>query len=167
MANNIELQQINLNTLGARVGQMLVDKGQTVAVAESSTGGLVSAALLAVPGASRYFRAGGVVYTREAWQALLGKSLKDIGGAKPLSEETATYLATTIREQLETDWGIGEIGATGPTGTRYGDPAGLCCIAIVGPSVERSITIRTGDDDRVANMWAFAQAIFTLFEEAL
>lgn len=155
-----------LDELGKNVGQLLARKRQTVAVAESSTGGLISAALLAVPGASNYFRAGSVVYTRQAWTALLRSSI-DIAGSKPLSEATALHLARTTRAQLDTDWGIGEIGAAGPTGTRYGDPAGLSCIAVVGPDIEESLIIETGQDNRVANMWAFTQAALQLLAEAL
>ena len=157
----------DLNTLGAGVGKLLKDRKQSVAVAESSTGGLISAALLAVPGASNYFRAGGVVYTRQAWEKLLNSSIKSVGGDKPLSEQTALHLANKIRSQLETDWGIGEIGAAGPTGTRYGDPAGHTCIAVVGPGVGQAITLQTGNDDRAANMWAFTHAALDLLEEML
>ena len=165
MSNSTENQ--DLNKLGAEVGKLLKGCKQTVAVAESSTGGLISAALLAVPGASNYFRAGGVVYTRQAWEKLLNSSIKSVGGDKPLSEKTALHLANTVRNQLETDWGIGEIGAAGPSGTRYGDPAGYTCIAVVGPGVEQTINLKTGEDDRVDNMWVFTQAALDLLEQAL
>ncbi|RLA44935.1 MAG: damage-inducible protein [Gammaproteobacteria bacterium] len=157
----------DLNQLGAQVGQLLKANKQTIAVAESSTGGLISAALLAVPGASNYFRAGGVVYTRQAWEKLLNSSIKAVGGDKPLSEKTALHLANIVRSQLETDWGVGEIGAAGPSGTRYGNPAGYTCIAVVGPGVEETITFETGNDDRVDNMWAFTQTALGLLEQAL
>ena len=167
MNNSTENPVYDLNKIGAEVGKLLKGKKHTVAVAESSTGGLISAALLAVPGASNYFRAGGVVYTRQAWEKLLNSSIKTVGGDKPLSEQTALHLANTVRSQLETDWGIGEIGAAGPSGTRYGDPAGYTCIAVVGPDVEQTITLKTGNDDRVDNMWAFTQAALDLLEQAL
>ncbi|MBV1930538.1 MAG: CinA family protein [Porticoccaceae bacterium] len=166
MNNKSQNSQPTLDNLGAKVGELLSSKSQTVAVAESSTGGLISAALLAIPGASNYFRAGSVVYTRQAWKALLNSSL-DIASGKALSEATALHLAKTIRTQLDTDWGIGEIGAAGPTGTRYGDPAGLTCIAVVGPGVEKAIVLKTGEDDRAANMWAFTQAALDLLEDSL
>lgn len=146
---------------------MLKHRQQTIAVAESSTGGLISAALLAVPGASAYFRAGGVIYTRQAWESLLQSSIKRVGGDNPLNEQTALFLANNIRQQLDSDWGVGEIGAAGPSGTRYGDPAGHTCIAVLGPGVERSITLQTGDDDRVNNMWAFTRATMGLIETLL
>ncbi len=167
MTRSSETTGTDLNQLGARVGALLKDRGQTIAVAESSTGGLLSAALLAVPGASAYFRAGGVVYTRQAWESLLNASIKTVGGTKPLSEQTALYLAHNIRQQLGSDWGVGEIGAAGPDGTRYGDPAGHTCIAVVGPKVEHSITLQTGDNDRVNNMWAFTGAALDVLESLL
>ncbi len=167
MSNSTETPSTDLSKLGANVGKRLIDRKQTVAVAESSTGGLISAALLAVPGASNYFRAGGVVYTRQAWEKLLNSSIKAVGGDRPLSEKTALHLASTVRNQLETDWGIGEIGAAGPSGTRYGDPAGHTCIAVVGPGVEQTIVLETGNDDRVSNMWAFTQAALDLLEQTL
>lgn len=170
MNNRTTASHPSLDTLGFKVGQLLTSKGQTVAVAESSTGGLISAALLAVPGASKYFRAGSVVYTKEAWQVLLNSSIENVRG-KPLSGKTALHLARTTIAQLGTDWAIGEIGAAGPTGTRYGDPAGLSCIAVVGKigaqEVERTITVETGDQDRVTNMWAFTKAALDLLEELI
>jgi PncC family amidohydrolase len=170
MNNRSTASQPSLDSLGRKVGELLTSKGQTVAVAESSTGGLISAALLAVPGASKYFRAGSVVYTKEAWQALLNSSIKNVGG-KALSGKTALHLARTTIAQLGTDWAIGEIGAAGPTGTRYGDPAGLSCIAVVGKvgvqEVERTITVETGEQDRVTNMWAFTTSALDLLEELI
>ena len=167
MNNKSLANQTPLDELGKNAGLLLTRKGQTIAVAESSTGGLISAALLAVPGASNYFRAGSVVYTRKAWEVLLQSSIDTSGETKALSEANAFRLAKTTRAQLDTDWGIGEIGAAGPKGTHYGDPAGLSCIAVVGPGIERSITLQTGQDNRAANMWAFTQAALNLLEDLL
>ena len=139
-----------------QVGSLLKAKGQTVAVAESSGGGLISAALLALPGASAYFVAGGVVYTKVARQSLAGIGDAEMAGLRSSSEPYAQLLARSIRERNATTWGLAETGAAGPTGNRYGDPAGHTCIAISGP-VERVLTLRTGDSDRVANMRAFAR----------
>ncbi|MDH3236793.1 MAG: CinA family protein, partial [Alphaproteobacteria bacterium] len=147
---------------GARVGGLLKDRKETVAVAESSAGGLISAALLAVPGASAYFLGGGVIYTREARRALL--QLPDertrMRGA---TEEYAQLAAQTIREQLETTWGLSESGATGPTGNRYGNDAGHACFALAGP-VERAITLETGIADRAENMARFTVAALEFLE---
>jgi PncC family amidohydrolase len=149
-------------TLGAR----LKARGETVSVAESSAGGLISAALLAVPGASAYYLGGAVVYTRQSRELLLGILPSALEGMRPATEPYALLLARTLRDKFSATWGIGETGATGPTGNRYGDPAGHACIAVVGPS-ERAITVETGVGDRVANMRAFARAAFVLLGERL
>jgi PncC family amidohydrolase len=155
-----------LSKEAGEAGAILKQRGETVSVAESSTGGLVSAALLAVPGASAYFRGGAVVYTREAKQLLAGVSDADIEVARAATEEHALRLARAIRARMETDWAVGETGAAGPTGNRYGDAAGHSCIAVAGP-VERVITLETGEAGREANMWAFAVATLGLLRDAM
>jgi PncC family amidohydrolase len=145
----------------SRAAVLLKRTGATLAVAESSTGGLVSAALLAVPGASAYFLGGAVVYTRQARGALLAISDEMMTGIRPASEPYALLLARTVRQRFGAVWGLAETGATGPTGNRYGDPAGHACIALAGPA-ERVVTIATGSADRVANMHEFARAALAL-----
>jgi nicotinamide-nucleotide amidase len=139
---------------------------ETVVVAESSTGGLISAALLAVPGASAYFLGGAVVYTLRARCSLLDIQDAAVAGMRGASEPYASLLARVARERFAASWGIAESGATGPTGNRYGDPPGHTCIAVCGP-VQRVITLETGDSDRVANMRAFAAAALDLLAQAL
>jgi len=156
----------DLNHMAAAVGALLKERGATVAVNESSTGGIISAALLAVPGASAYYRGGAVVYTRESKQTLGGLTDADIEVERAATETHAKILAKSIRNRMGTDWAIGETGATGPTGNRYGDPAGHSCIAIAGPA-ERVITISTGSGDREENMWTFARAALDLLQEAV
>jgi PncC family amidohydrolase len=156
-----------LLTLAEDVGRWLKARGETVAVSESSAGGLISAALLSVPGASAYFLGGAVVYTRQARQALVAISDADMArlGIRSASEPYATLLARTIRERHGATWGLSETGATGPSGNRYGDPAGHACIAVHGPS-QRVLTIETASADRTANMRAFAaKALETLQAE--
>lgn len=149
----------------ARVAAVLKEKRWTVSVAESSSGGLISAALLAVPGASAYFVGGGVIYTRQVRRALLGLT-DDMIKVRGSTEAYALTLAQTIRQKLDTTWAIGESGAAGPTGTRYGHPAGYTCIAVAGP-VERVITLETGISDRETNMWGFTDAAFDLLGQAM
>jgi PncC family amidohydrolase len=146
--------------------QRLIARRETIAVAESSTGGLVAASLLAVPGASAYFLGGVVVYTKSARAALLGIGDADMRGLRPATEAYALLLARRMRERLGAVWAIGETGATGPTGNRYGDPAGHTCIAVVGPT-ERAITLRTGSGERLANMDAFAASALDLLVETI
>ena len=156
----------DLLPLAEKLGQRLKARGETVSVAESSAGGLISAVLLAVPGASAYYLGGAVVYTRQSRELLLGIRPSALEGMRPATEPYAVLLARTVRERLATSWAIGETGATGPAGNRYGDPAGHACIAVAGPS-ERAITLRTGIGDRLANMRAFTRAALVLLAERL
>jgi nicotinamide-nucleotide amidase len=157
---------MSLATMGEVVGALLKERKETVAVAESSTGGLIAASLLAVPGASAYFLGGTVLYTHKAREALLGIELADHPGMRASTEPYALLCATTLRERLGTVWGIGESGATGPSGNRYGDAAGHSCIAICGPHT-RTVTLETGKVEREDNMWRFALEALTLFEQVL
>ncbi len=152
--------------LAERVAARLRARGETVAVAESSTGGLVSAALLAVPGASAYFLGGGVIYTRQARLGFLGIAEPLPGGMRPATEDYAALLARAARERTGATWGLGETGAAGPTGNRYGDPAGHSAMAVDGP-VARATTLRLLSTERVDNMRAFAWRTLELLEEAL
>lgn len=148
------------------VAQRLKDRGETIAVAESSAGGLLAAALLAVPGASAYFLGGAVVYTVRARRAIARIADDEMAGLRSASEPYARLLARRLRENLGATWGLAETGASGPTGNRYGDAAGHTCIALAGP-VERAITLETGDADRKANMFRFAGRALALLREAL
>lgn len=148
------------------LGGLLKSRRETVAVAELSSGGLVSAALLAVPGASAYFMGGAVVYTGTARSALLAIGEAEMAGLRSSSEPYAQLLARTTRERFGTDWGIAETGAAGPAGNRYGDQPGHTCLAISGRT-ELVRTLETGSADRVANMTSFADALLKLFVEAM
>jgi nicotinamide-nucleotide amidase len=156
-----------LATMSEAVGGLLKARGETVAVAESSTGGLIAAALLSAPGASAYFVGGGVIYTQKAREVLLEEDLaRHHPGMRPATEAYALLEASVIRQRLSTTWGLGETGATGPAGNRYGDAPGHSCIAVVGPKT-RSLTIETGQSDREANMWRFAEEALKLLETVL
>jgi PncC family amidohydrolase len=150
----------------ARVAALLVGRKQTVAVAESSAGGLVAARLLALPGASAYFLGGGVIYTATAREALLGITPAEMAGLRSASEPYAQLLAERLRQRLGADWALAETGAAGPSGNRYGDAAGHSCLAVSGPGAAVR-TLETGSADREANMEAFATAALELLEETL
>ena len=128
----------DLSSLAASVGQLLKDRGQSLAVAESSCGGLLNATLVAVPGASAYYVGGAIIYTRTSQLGLLSIPDEAMEGIRASTEEYATLNAATIRERLGTTWGLGETGASGPTGNRYGDDAGHACIAVSGPGGARN-----------------------------
>ncbi len=155
-----------LAQLAETIGQRLKDRGETVAVAESSAGGLISAALLGVAGASAYYLGGAVVYTAKARVLLMDLPREAVAGMRSSSEPYALLLARTSRERFGATWGLAETGAAGPTGNGYGDAAGHTCLAISGP-MEMAVTLETGVSDRAANMTAFAAAALRLLEKAL
>jgi nicotinamide-nucleotide amidase len=156
----------SLSKLGAGVGALLVERKQTLAAAESSAGGLINAALVAVPGASAWYVGGCVIYTAASREGLLGISAADMAGMRSASEPFAQLLARRVREKLGATWGLSETGASGPTGNRYGDAAGHACLAVSGP-VEAFVTLETASADREANMRRFAQRALALLEECL
>ena len=156
----------DLSLMAASVGALLKECQHTVAVAESAGGGLISACLVAVPGASAYYTGGSVVYTRVAQKGLLDVPDSAMADIRASTEAYAMLNARTVRESLGTIWGLAETGASGPTGNRYGDAAGHACIAVAGP-VERVITLETGIADREANMWTFAEAALQLLQECV
>jgi nicotinamide-nucleotide amidase len=155
-----------LTPLAASLGTLLKERKETIAVAESSAGGLISAALLAVPGASAYFLGGGVIYTQAARRALLRVEDESVKSIRSSTEAYALLKARAIRELLGATWGLAETGASGPTGNRYGDAPGHACLAVAGRS-ERAITLETLHGDREKNMWAFAKAALELLETSL
>jgi PncC family amidohydrolase len=156
----------SLSALGSAAGTLLKERKQTLAVAESSAGGLINAALVAVPGASAYYLGGVLIYTPKGRAALLGITKQELEGIRSASEPFAQLLARRVREKLGTTWGLSETGASGPTGNRYGDSAGHACIAVSGP-VEAVITVETGSSDREGNMWTFARRAVELMEACL
>jgi PncC family amidohydrolase len=155
-----------LVAIAEKIAARLIERRQTIAVAESSTGGLISAALLAVPGASAYFLGSAVVYTRDARRILMDIPDEAMKGIRSASEPYAKLLASQIRHRFSSDWGLSETGATGPTGNRYGDAAGHSCMAVAGPA-QSAITLETGSADRLANMHVFASTALNLLLQNL
>lgn len=153
----------SLTALGAAVGALLTERKQTLAVAESSAGGLINAALVSVPGASAYYLGGCVIYTATGREQLLGLTAEDMKGMRSASQAFAQLLAQRVRTKLGTTWGLSETGASGPGGNRYGDAPGHACVAVAGP-VEAVITIDTRSAEREENMWAFARRAVELLE---
>jgi len=156
----------SLLPIARRIAARLTERGEKIAIAESSTGGLIAASLLALPGASAYFLGGAVVYTMTARTALLGITDADMQGMRAATEAYAALAAQRIRESHRASWGLAETGAAGPTGNRYGDPPGHSCIAVVGPR-DLTTTLLTGMADREKNMRMFATRALELLEEAL
>lgn len=156
----------SLRPLAFKAAALLKARSETIAVSESSTGGLISAALLEVPGASAYYLGGAVIYTKQARAALLGIDDAAMKGMRPSTEPYAALLAKTVSARHGATWGLGETGATGPTGNRYGDAAGHACIGVAGP-VARTLTLETALPDREANMRRFACQALSVLIEAL
>ena len=155
-----------LVAIAENIAARLIERRQTIAVAESSTGGLISASLLAVPGASAYFLGSAVVYTRDARRILMDIPDEAMKGIRSASEAYATLLASQIRQRFSADWGLSETGATGPTGNRYGDAAGHSCMSVAGFE-QSAITLETGSADRLANMHVFAATALDLLLQKL
>tara|TARA_Y100001960_G_scaffold273932_1_gene302547 strand:+ start:812 stop:1300 length:489 start_codon:yes stop_codon:yes gene_type:complete len=156
---------MELTAMAANVAALLKERKCRISVVESSAGGLISASLLSIPGASGYFVGGGIIYTRDARRALLGAN-EEVSMMRGSCEEYALAAAKIIKEKLKTDWALCETGASGPSNNSYGDDAGHCCIAITGP-IELAITIETKSEQREQNMWHFASAALDLLEATL
>lgn len=155
-----------LTRLAATCADLLKARGETVAVCESSAGGLIAAALVAIPGSSAYFVGGAVVYTPAARSLLLGFTEHDMADLRPASEAYALACARQLRKRFNCTWALAETGATGPTANPYGDPPGHACLAVVGSS-EQILTLATGNDQREANMWTFARAAIALLQDCI
>ena len=151
--------------LAGDAGALLKKRGETIAVAESSSGGLVSASLLSVPGASSYFLGGGTIYTRVARDALLGLP-EEVVTMRTSTEDYTLIVAEAVRKKLGATWGLCESGASGPTGNSYGDAAGHVAVALSGPRT-LTRTVETGSADREGNMWRFAGEALNLLQEGL
>ena len=155
-----------LEKMGASVGALLTANEQTIAIAETSAGGLISSALLSIPGASAYYMGGGVLYTYASRNKMLNLPQDEFEGIRPSTEDYARRIARTVREHLDSTWGLGETGAAGPTRNRYGDASGHSCIAVSGPK-DAVITLETHSTDREENMWAFARSALELIEKSV
>jgi len=155
-----------LKAVAEEVAEKLKARGETVAVAETSAGGLISAALLSIGGASAYFRGGAVPYSRWSRDGFLCIPLDELEGVRSSSEPYAAILAKTALDRVQTDWGLAETGAAGPTGNRYGDAAGHTCVAVAG-AVSVARTLETASDDREGNMFAFGIEALSLLNDAL
>jgi nicotinamide-nucleotide amidase len=155
-----------LIAIAEQIAAKLVARKETISVAESSTGGLISASLLAVPGASAYFLGGAVVYTRDARRVLMDITDDTMKGIRSASEPYAKLLAEQTRRRFATDWGLSETGAAGPTGNRYGDAAGHSCMAVAGKQTS-VMTLETGSNDRAGNMQVFAATALKLLLKEL
>ena len=153
-------------SIAKAVSELLTGHRQTLAIAESSAGGLINAAMVGVPGASAFYLGGCIVYTAAGREGLLGITAADMKGMRSASEPFARLMAERIRQKLGATWALAETGASGPSGNRYGDAPGHACFAVSGP-VSKSITMQTGQGDREANMRAFTERALNLLKECI
>lgn len=157
---------LELTALAEGASRRLRERQETIVVAESSCGGLISASLLSVPGASAYYLGGTVTYTRVANQAFLAGASGVAHDLQPETEGYALYLARAAAAKVNATWAIGESGAAGPSGSRYGDPPGHVWVAVTG-AVDATRHLLTGSVERSSNMVAFAAAALGLLNECL
>ena len=153
--------------VAGHVGEALKGRGQTIAVADGATGGLISAGLLSVPGATAYYVGGGVIYSLKGRDILLDLDKAELTGMRSVTEPYALLQARAIRDRFGSDWGIAETGSAGPAIHPARINAGISCIAVAGPGIAIASTIETGSTDRVANMQAFALAALRLLNDVL
>ncbi|MEU2824935.1 nicotinamide-nucleotide amidohydrolase family protein [Streptomyces bacillaris] len=129
-------------TAAARVLGRLVERGETLAVAESLTGGLVAADLTSVPGASRSFRGSLTAYATALKGEILGVDGTLLAERGAVDPEVARQMAAGVRRALGADWGIATTGVAGPE-PQDGQPVGKVYVAVAGPSgVEKVSALR-------------------------
>lgn len=152
--------------LAQKVAETLKARGEAIAIGESAGGGLVSAALIAQPGASAFFLGGTVIYTPQAGRAIRDRTTLNLKGLEPLTPAFAQELADGYRRQMQCDWTTSEMGAAGAAGSPYGPKPGTAVVAVSGP-VSDARLVETGMDNRIDNMRAFGKAQLELLLECM
>jgi nicotinamide-nucleotide amidase len=133
----------------ADVHRLLLQRGETVAVAESLTGGLLGAALTSTPGASATFRGGLIVYATDVKESLAGVPGPLLAAEGPVSAHVAAALAAGARDRLEATYGIGVTGVAGPD-AQNGQPVGTVHLAVAGPAEGEVRSLRyEGDREQI------------------
>lgn len=157
----------DLHPVAREIADALRSRGERIAVIDGATGGLVSAALLTVPGAIKFFRGSGVLYSLKARDILLGLPREAYEGMRSASEDYALLQARAVRERFRAEWGFAETGSAGASIHPMGVESGRSCAAVVGPGIELVRVTETGSDARIDNMWAFTRAGLGLLQEAI
>ena len=166
-------QPDEIELLEERIGKRLRARGETVAVAESLTGGLVCARLTSVPGASDYVDRGVVAYSNRAKQRDLGVSREALDSDGAVSGSVATEMARGVRDTAATTWGVSTTGIAGPTGGTDEKPVGLVFVGVAyaGPWGTESSFVRVDhhvfDGDREAVAQQSATQALRALDEAL
>ena len=154
-------------TLEQEVGELLSAAGQTLSVAESCTGGLISHKITDVAGASDYFYFTGVTYANSAKTGVLGVSQETLEAHGAVHEKTAEEMAAGAKAKGGTDWGLSTTGIAGPSGGSAEKPVGTVCIGVAGPdkTMARRFVLDTGD--RGKNKQLFAAAALEMLRREL
>jgi PncC family amidohydrolase len=153
-------------SLEEEVGRLLTERGQTLAIAESLTGGLVASMVTDVPGSSAYFVEGIVAYANEAKMARLGVKESTLIAVGAVSEEVAREMAEGVMRTAGTDWGISTTGIAGPTGDTEDKPLGLVYMAVKGHA-KTQVRKHVLPGDRLEVKRASAEAVLDLLLEVL
>lgn len=156
-----------LHPQAARIAALLRARGETVAVADGATGGLIAASLLTVPGALDFFVGGGVVYSLRGRDVLFALPREAYRGMRGATAEYALLQARAIRGNFAAHWGLAESGSVGGSTHPSGAPAGRSVAALAGPGGEHTRQVETGSAERIANMAAFTRNALALLEEVL
>jgi nicotinamide-nucleotide amidase len=135
----------NILSIEEVVGELLKACGQTVATAESCTGGSIAALLTRIPGSSQYVQGGIVAYANEAKIQLLGVPEADLAQHGAVSDQVVRAMARGARQRLNADWGLASSGIMGPDGGSAAKPLGTVWLAVSGPGVDWAARFQMGD----------------------
>jgi nicotinamide-nucleotide amidase len=147
--NNLIPQHIygyEKDTLEQIVGKLLIEKKQTLSLAESCSGGLIAHLVTSVPGSSAYFMGGVVSYSYESKTKMLGVTTETLEKFGAVSEEVVTQMALGAKKEFKTDWAVSASGIAGPDGGMEGKPVGTVWIAVAGPNVVKAKKFQFGGD---------------------
>ncbi|HEX7705911.1 MAG TPA: nicotinamide-nucleotide amidohydrolase family protein, partial [Thermoanaerobaculia bacterium] len=146
-------------TLESVVGALLSQRGETLAVAESCTGGLLGSRITDVAGSSSYFLGGAICYTGEAKIAMADVDPELIREHGQVSEPVAHALASGIRARFGATWGVGITGIAGPGGGTPEKPVGTVHIAVAGPGVMKHRKISWASSRALVKWYSTQQAL--------
>lgn len=151
-----------------RLAATLSERGQTLATAECTLGGLLGHLCTNVPGASAWYLGGVTVYAADAKAALLGVEAAELGPEGTVSAQAARVLARALYDRLGATWSLAETGITGPRGTRRSSKEpGIAFLAVRGPDGNNEREVATGLDKRLANKRAFLLAALELLDQSI
>ncbi|WP_159877164.1 MULTISPECIES: nicotinamide-nucleotide amidohydrolase family protein [Aquitalea] len=156
-----------LTVLASRLGEQLLQRGETIATAESCTGGMIAAALTDIAGSSAWFGYGMVSYSNQAKQDLLGVSAVTLEAHGAVSEAVVREMVAGARERAAADWAVAVSGIAGPGGGSAAKPVGTVWLAIAGPGGAGRVFVRCFSGDRAAVRLQTVQVALTAVLDAM